>query len=231
MGGHDQIQDIVHHGIGYGNPGNELSRLQQDGAVHQALYPGRLLSFRQGHDAPKLLPAGKLHQYLEQEAVQLSLRKRIGSLLFYGILCGQHQKRLLQHIAFRPHRHSVFLHGLQQGRLGLRRGAVDFIGQHQIGEDGAFLEAEGAFSFLLYHDIGSRHIAGHQVRGKLDALEGKQEHLAYGAHKHGLSKPRHALQQDISAGEQRQHHLPDDFFLTDDPLSYLPLTFPYFLLI
>ena len=36
----------------------------------------------------------------------------------------------------------AFLHGLEQGRLGLGRRAVDFVGQQEVGEDGAGHELE-----------------------------------------------------------------------------------------
>jgi hypothetical protein len=36
----------------------------------------------------------------------------------------------------------AFLHGLQEGGLGLGRGAVDLVGEQQVGEDRALLEGE-----------------------------------------------------------------------------------------
>ena len=125
----------------------------------------------------------------------------------------------------------MLLHGLQQGRLGLGCGAVNLIGQHQIGENGARLESETASALLLHHDISSRHIAGHQIRCELDSLERKAEHLADGAYQHGLAQSRHTLQKHIPPGEHHQHYLSDNVSLTDDPLADLLLTLHDFSLI
>ncbi len=66
--------------------------------------------------------------------------------------------------------HLLLLHGLEQGRLGLWRGAVDFVGQQKIGEDGPGLEIEHLFAVaVILHHGGADHIGGHQVGSELDA--------------------------------------------------------------
>ena len=42
----------------------------------------------------------------------------------------------------RIHRDLAFVHGFKQGRLGLRSGAIDLVGQQHIGEDRTALELE-----------------------------------------------------------------------------------------
>ena len=63
----------------------------------------------------------------------------------------------------------VLLHGFQQGALDLGGGAVDFIGQDEVGEDGAFVDLE-ALVFLGV-DERAHYVCGQQVRGELDAAE------------------------------------------------------------
>jgi hypothetical protein len=60
-----------------------------------------------------------------------------------------------------------FFHHLKQGSLCFGRGAVDLIYQHDIAEDGAFIELErGLFRIK---DRCTKHIAWHQVGCELDA--------------------------------------------------------------
>ena len=66
-------------------------------------------------------------------------------------------------------RHLVFLHGLQQRRLGLGRGAVDLIGQDDVGEDRALAQHEVVL--LAVEDVAAGDVAGQQVGRELDALE------------------------------------------------------------
>ena len=73
----------------------------------------------------------------QQEAVELRLRQRIGALQLDGVLRGDHQERLRQRERLPLDRHLRLLHGLQQRRLRLGRGAVDLVGEQQVGEDGA----------------------------------------------------------------------------------------------
>ena len=66
----------------------------------------------------------------------------------------------------------VFLHRFEQGSLCFRRRAVDFIGQHKVGENGAIDEAKAAASSLGIHfqHIGAGDVGRHQVRRELNAL-------------------------------------------------------------
>ena len=58
------------------------------------------------------------------------------------VLRADHQKRRLQLVGHAVDRHAALGHRLQQRGLRARRGAVDFVGQHDLGEDrpGAKLE-------------------------------------------------------------------------------------------
>ena len=79
---------------------------------------------------------------LEHEAVELGLGQRIGALLLDRVLGGQHEERLGQRVGLPADGDLVLLHGLQQRGLGLGRGAVDLVGQHDVGEDRPLHEPE-----------------------------------------------------------------------------------------
>ena len=55
---------------------------------------------------------------------------------------------------------SSFLHGLEESRLCLRRGAVDLVSEDNIGEEGTGLKDELSFAFFLLQD----RIAGDVAR-------------------------------------------------------------------
>ena len=82
------------------------------------------------------------HQDLHQEAVELGFRQRIGAFHLDGILRGHHQKRRFQKMRGGSAGDGVLLHGFKQGALRLGRGAIDFVGQDQVGENRAGLEAQ-----------------------------------------------------------------------------------------
>ena len=71
----------------------------------------------------------------EHEPIELRLGQRIGPFLLDRVLRGQHQERRFESKRLADHRHLVLLHGFEHGRLRLRRGAVDLVGQHDVGED------------------------------------------------------------------------------------------------
>jgi hypothetical protein len=69
---------------------------------------------------------------LHDEAVKLRFGQRIGAFLLDRVLRGQHMERLGRR-ARAGHGDVLFLHGLQQGRLRARAGAVDFVRHQQAG--------------------------------------------------------------------------------------------------
>jgi len=89
----------------------------------------------------------------------------------------------------------AFLHGLQQRRLGARRGTVDLVRHQELGEDRAGDEAEGAAPAraLLQH-LGAEDIGGHQVRRELHAPRIEAEHGAERLHQLGLGEAGYADQ-------------------------------------
>jgi hypothetical protein len=89
----------------------------------------------------RLIDAGDVH--LEHEAIELRFGQRIRALELDGVLRGQHEERRRQRTRLPERRHPLFLHRLEQGRLGLRRRAIDLVGQQQVREDRAGVEDKG----------------------------------------------------------------------------------------
>ena len=76
---------------------------------------------------------------LEHEAVELGFGQRIGAFLLDRVLRGQDEEGLGQLVGRVADGDLPFLHGFEQGALHLGRGAVDFVGEDEVGEDRAQL--------------------------------------------------------------------------------------------
>ena len=94
------------------------------------------------HDAVQFRARGIGHQDLHQEAVELGFGQRIGAFHLDGILGGHHQEGTFELVRGSAAGDGALLHGFEQRGLRLGRGAVDFVGQHQVGENRAGLEAQ-----------------------------------------------------------------------------------------
>ena len=73
---------------------------------------------------------------LEEEAVELGLGERVGPLHLERVLRREDDERLVEREGLAAHRDAVLLHRLEQRALRLGRGAVDLVGQDDVGEDG-----------------------------------------------------------------------------------------------
>ena len=100
------------------------------------------------HDLPLLRLARIADLDHQHEAVDLRLGQRIGALLLDGVLRGHDHERVGQRIALFADGDLPLLHRFEQGALHLGGGAVDFVGQHEVGEDRAELGGELAAFWL-----------------------------------------------------------------------------------
>jgi hypothetical protein len=91
-------------------------------------------------------------------------------------LGGDDEKRRIERIRLALDSDLPLLHRLEQRRLGLGRGAVDLVGQEQMGEDRSAPELEAALALIV--DRAAGDVARQQVRGELDAAEPKFQRLA-----------------------------------------------------
>ena len=169
------------------------------------------------------LRPGVSHQHFEEEAVQLGLGQRIGAFLLDGVLRGHYQERHFELIAFAGRRDGAFLHGFEHGRLGFGRGAVDFVGQADLGEDRPALELEEPLAFDGFHDhVGAEDVGGHKIGGELYAVEIQVEGFCQRADQERLAQAGHAFEQAMAAGEQARQYAVNDFVVADDyPVNLL----------
>ena len=112
----------------------------------------------------------------------------------------------------------MLLHGFQQGALHFCGGTVDFIGQDEIGEDGAFVHLEALL--FLGVDKGADYIRRQQVRGELDAAELRAYGLGQGVDGQSFGQARDAFQQDVPAAEQADEQVVDQMLLAHDDLAH-----------
>ncbi len=63
----------------------------------------------------------------------------------------------------------MFFHCFQQGALGFRGGAVNFISQQYLGKDGAGMKMEGMVGW--FEDGNTENIRRQHIAGKLDTIE------------------------------------------------------------
>ncbi len=195
--------------------------------VHHRRGLGRLAAGRPVDDGDQLIDAGEGHVDLEHEAVELRLGQRIRALHLERVLGGQHEKRRVQPIYLAADRHGLLLHHLQQGRLGLGGGAVNLVGQHEVGENRAVPKAERlapAIAFL--EDVRADDVRGHHVGRELNARELQRQRVGQGADELSLAQPGHPLQQDVPPRQHPNQHAADDRLLADDDTPYLGLDRP-----
>ncbi len=115
------------------------------------------------------------------------------ALLLDRVLRGEHKQRSRQRISHAADRHLILLHRFEQGRLRLGRGAVDLVGQDDVGEDGAGDEADFALAggHVLFDDVGAENVGRHQVWRELDAAELEIHGLGQGLDQQSLGQSRH----------------------------------------
>ena len=103
------------------------------------------------------------------------------------------------------HAHLAFAHRFQQRRLRARRGAVDFVGQQNVGEDRAFVKMK-----LLVALVENRHaedVRRQQIRRELDALELGVNGAGQRLGQRRLARAGKILQQHVPAAGQRGEQL------------------------
>ena len=121
-------------------------------------------------------------------------------------------------------RHGMLLHGFQQCGLSLRSRAVDFIRQQDVGKQGPSLEFEHfATVRRLRNDLSPDEVSRHEVGRELDATELEMQRVGESPHGERLAESGDSFQQYMSAGNQGNQSVVQDFLLSDDDLGYLTL--------
>src|SRR5262249_51476152 len=100
--------------------------------------------------------------------------------------------------------------------------AINLISQHDMSENGTALKLEDLSpGRIVGKHVGARYICRHEIRRKLYARETKTQDLTEASHHERFSQPRHALQQAVTAANQRDENLLDQRFVTDDGARHL----------
>ena len=170
--------------------------------------------------AQQQIPLGRwrwiAQRQAHQEAIQLRFRQRKGAALAAGILRGNNEERRRQRVGDALVGHLPLFHRLQQRALAFRRGAVDFVGQHQLGKDWPGMEGEMAAALIEHR--GAENVARQQVGGELDALEAQPQHPRQGMAEGGLAHAGQVLDQQMPPGQQAGHGQPHLRFLAQHHL-------------
>ena len=132
-------------------------------------------------------------------------------------------KRRGQQVILAGHGHLALLHRLQEGRLRAWARAIDLVGHQQLGEDRAGDEAEAlAAGAGVVEHLGAQNVGRHQVGRELHPFLGKTQDDAQGLGKAGLGQARHADQERMATGQERDQRVLDNALLTeDDPTDLL----------
>jgi hypothetical protein len=171
------------------------------------------------HHAVLLVRRRIANEKLEQEAVRLRFRQRVGALLLDRILRRHDQKGRGQDVGLAAERHLPLLHGLEEGTLHLRRCTVDLVGENEVGKDRT--EVHGELGALRLEDHGADDVARQQIGGELNPFELQADRRAQAPHEQGLREARKPLEQDMSVSEQRNQHALDHRILADDRFAHL----------
>src|SRR5687767_1765332 len=157
---------------------------------------------------------GVPHRHADQEAVELGLGQGKSPLVFDRVLGGKDDEWLRQRMSHAVDGDLTLLHRFQQRGLSLRCGAVDLVGEDELGYDRTRTVFEAVS--LLVEDIDSGHVAGEEIGGELNALEGAADRACNCLGQDRLANPGDVLDENVTAAEQgyedEEHLVP----LTDD---------------
>ncbi len=110
----------------------------------------------------------------------------------------------------------AFFHRFEQRGLRARRGAIDFVHQQQIGEDRPAMQRKRTGGQI--ENVRSNDVGRHQVRRALDALKSQPANSRQRFDRERFRQSRDAFQQCVTAADQHDQKLIDDFLLPDDYL-------------
>ena len=137
----------------------------------------------------------------DHEAVDLRLGQRVGALVLDRVLRREDEERARELVRVDVDGDVALLHALEQAGLRLRRGAVDLVDEHDVGEDRAGAELEALLALVV--DVGADDVGRQQVGRALHARELAVDRARERAGQRGLADARVVLDEDVALGEQR----------------------------
>ena len=169
----------------------------------------RQLALGIAHDLALAGGIGIADAQAHQEAVELRFGQRIGAVMLHRILRGDHHERPRQRVRAAVDGDLALVHGFEQRRLRLGRGAVDLVGQQEIGEDRPGLELEGFRVGVV--DGDAQDVAGQHVAGELQAVETARDRARQRLRQGGLADAGHVFDEQMAARQQADQRKPDHF--------------------
>ena len=110
---------------------------------------------------------------------------------------GHHEKWIRQCTCLAIDRDLSFFHRFQQRTLRFGTGAIDFVGQHELGEDRPRMKLKAAVS--LFVDRHAKNVGGQQVTGELNALKLQSQYTCQGLREGGFPHARDIFDQQMAA--------------------------------
>jgi hypothetical protein len=154
------------------------------------------------------------HFDAHEKTVELRFRQRVRAVMLDGILRGHHKKRLWKKLCSAVHADLGFVHSLEERRLCAGRGAVDFVRENDVGENGA--GAKFKFAVLGIVNADAEHVARKQIRSELNALEGAMKGFGERLRQRGLADAGNVFNEQVAAGKERDQRKLNGFFLAKD---------------
>ena len=153
---------------------------------------------------------------LHQESIELSFGKGKSALVVNRVLSGDDQERRRQLVGRTVNRDAAFSHRFEQRRLSSRRGAVDFIRQHNLSENRAGAKLKFAGLLIEYRRPG--YVGRQQIGRTLNSLELASNASRQRASEHRLCDTGNILQKKMAFAEPRDHGEDKLLPLADDRL-------------
>jgi len=123
-------------------------------------------------DSEEVVELGGFDGNFEGEAIELGFGERVGAFHFDGVLGGEDEEGFGHFVGGFGDGDGLLGHGFEEGGLGFGGGAVDFVGEDEVAEDGAGLELPVALAAVVGGDDGGADdVSGHEVGCELDAGE------------------------------------------------------------
>ncbi len=216
VGGVDETSDVVSDDVGEEDAAGEGEEGGEFRGVHDWGDGGFDAEFAVADDAFEGGGVVAEDFEFEEEAVDLGFWERVGAFEFDWVLGGEDEEGIGEVVAGAEDGDAAFLHGFEEGALGFGARSVDFVGEDEVGEDGAWLEDEGAAFWGFAEDWVAGDIAGEEVWGELDAAGGEAEGFGETFDEFGFAEAREALEEKVAAGEETGEGEGDQFFFTEE---------------
>ena len=135
----------------------------------------------------------------DKKAIHLGFGQLVGAELIDRILRGDDDERLRHVIGGAVHGDLLLFHNLQQGGLGFRRSAVDFVSQYERCKDRPFAELELVVLLIVYSH--THYVRRQQIWRELDALEAGVDGIGQSPCQLGFTGAGIVFKQHMSTGQ------------------------------